>query len=88
MLEFNTCVDNSLNWFDAHESNKWWYSIKLYLQWARMVGKMSRPRVRVPVHSAEHYIMLAKLGTPLDENMPGEAVLLSLFWKSKRLAYR
>ena len=36
-----------------------------------MIGKLSRPRVRVPIHSVEHYYMLAKPNTPFDPDMPG-----------------
>ncbi|KAF6031330.1 PDPR [Bugula neritina] len=46
------------------------YFINAAGQWARMVGKLSTPRVRVPIHSVEHYYMLAQPQDVIDENMP------------------
>lgn len=38
--------------------------------WARNVGEMSSPAVKVPIHPAEHYYLHTKIIESLDKNTP------------------
>lgn len=39
--------------------------------WARKIGHLSRPRVKLPVHPVEHYYLLTNPISDLDPNIPG-----------------
>lgn len=43
--------------------------------WARKLGLMSEPRVKVPVHPAEHYFLYTQPLEGIDPMMPGRDVL-------------
>lgn len=39
--------------------------------WARNIGQMSEPQVKVPVHPAEHYFLYTQKLDEIDPMMPG-----------------
>lgn len=43
--------------------------------WARKIGKMSEPYVKVPLHACEHYYLHTKPIPGLDPMTPGKEVL-------------
>lgn len=43
--------------------------------WARKIGKMSEPYVKVPLHACEHYYLHTKPIPGLDPMTPGKGVL-------------
>lgn len=45
-------------------------------QWAREIGQKSKPKVRVPLHSCEHYHILTKPIEEIDRLMPGKHPIL------------
>ncbi len=44
------------------------------LQWARQLGKKSEPRVRVPLHSCEHFYLVTKPLDGISPFMPGKVI--------------
>lgn len=46
------------------------YFINCTGQWARELGKKSNPKVRVPVHSCEHFYIVTKPIEGMDPNLP------------------
>jgi hypothetical protein len=45
--------------------------------WARRIGKMSEPHVKVPLHACEHYYLHTKPIAGLDPMTPGKGALLA-----------
>jgi pyruvate dehydrogenase phosphatase regulatory subunit len=43
--------------------------------WARKIGKMSEPYVKVPLHACEHYYLHTKAIPGLDPMTPGKYML-------------
>lgn len=53
--------------------------------WARHIGQLSKPTVKVPVHPVEHYYLQTKPVPNLDSMTPGMLfqllmILLNQFW--------
>lgn len=38
--------------------------------WARKIGHLSKPKVKVPVHPVEHFYLMTKPVPNLDSNLP------------------
>ncbi len=50
----------------------------ILLQWARQLGKKSDPRVRVPLHSCEHFYLVTKPLDGISPFMPGNSTKSSI----------
>lgn len=48
--------------------------------WARKIGRLSEPEVKVPVHPVEHYYLITKPIDGLDANTPGSGVTFLFRW--------
>ena len=46
------------------------------LQWARDIGQLSKPIVRVPLHSCEHFYLVTQPMPGVDNLMPGMLLCL------------
>lgn len=53
--------------------------------WARGVGKLSEPAVKVPLHAVEHYFLHTKAIPGLDPNTPGK--IKYLYYYCRLLLY-